>query len=159
AKAERKKERPDDIDPALWGQAIAKLKPIRIRNDRANLAIVLSEKNGAEEGIYVSLPISSYVPRVGDRFTMLERLSANNDGPLGLLFHYKMTNAKSHHLTLPEQRRSRRLVVCGEVGCLEAFLTGGERLHAGGYQAGGQERPLDGIWSVADREHLFRLRH
>src|SRR5688572_30712818 len=30
--------RPDDIPAALWGDAVAKLKPIRVRHERANVA-------------------------------------------------------------------------------------------------------------------------
>ena len=90
AKAPRKKEAPDDIDADFWGQAIAKLKPIRVRNDHINVAIVLFEKDGAEEGLYVSNPISSYAARVGDRFTLLKRMSGEKDKSFGTLYHYKL---------------------------------------------------------------------
>jgi hypothetical protein len=89
-KAERKKEVPDEIDVAFWGEAIAKLKPIRVRNDRINLAIVLGEKDGVEEGLCISIPISSYLPRVGDRFTHLTRLSGDKEHLTGTLYHYKL---------------------------------------------------------------------
>jgi hypothetical protein len=89
-KGERKKEAPDEIVAANWGEAITKLKPIRVRNDRVNLAIVLSEKDGMEEGLYVSIPISSYLPRIGDRFTYIERLSTKEDKSFGTIYHYKL---------------------------------------------------------------------
>lgn len=88
-KGERKKEMPDEIDKAHWGEAIAKLKPISVRNDRVNIAIVLSEKDGVEEGLYVSNPISSYVPN-GDRFEVMTRLSTNEDRSFGTLYYYKL---------------------------------------------------------------------
>src|SRR6266540_1171628 len=44
-RAERKKGAPDDIDANFWGDAISKLKPIRVRNDHINVAIVLSQKD------------------------------------------------------------------------------------------------------------------
>ena len=89
-KYERKKEAPDNIDAASWGEAIAKLKPIRVRNDRVNVAIVLSEKDGVEEGLYVSIPISSYAAQVGDRFALMTKLSTEKDKSFGTLYHYKL---------------------------------------------------------------------
>ena len=70
-RGERKKESPDEIDPAHWGEAITKLKPLRVRNDRINIAIVLAVNAGVEEGLYISNPISSYAAGVGDRFQVL----------------------------------------------------------------------------------------
>ena len=90
AKAERKKEAPDDIDAKFWGETISKLKPIRVRNDQVNVAIVLSEKEGVEEGLYVFNAYSSYLPRVGDRFALLTQLSTEKDKSLGTLYHYKL---------------------------------------------------------------------
>jgi hypothetical protein len=89
-KYERKKDAPDDIDAGSWGEAIAKLKPIRVRNDRVNVAIVLSEKDGIEEGLYVSIPISSYAAQVGDRFALITKLSTEKDKSFGTLYHYKL---------------------------------------------------------------------
>ena len=85
-----KAESPDAIDASFWGEAITRLKPIRVRNDRVNVAIVLSEKRGVEEGLYVLNPISSYLPRVGDRFARLSRLSTDKDRSLGTLYHYEL---------------------------------------------------------------------
>ena len=90
AKAERKKEAPDDIDAKFWGETISKLKPIRVRNDQVNVAIVLSEKEGVEEGLYVSIPISSYAATVGDRFALMTKLSTEKDKSFGKLYHYKL---------------------------------------------------------------------
>lgn len=89
-KADKKRKTPDDIPAASWGDAIAALKPIRVRNDRANVAIVLSETDGLERGLYVSVPISSYAPRVGDRFTVLEKLGAGDDRSPGELYRYEL---------------------------------------------------------------------
>ena len=94
-KAERNKEAPNFIDSAFLGEAILKLKPIRVRNDRVNVAIVLSEKAGTEEGLYVSLPISSYSAGADDRFLLMKLLSAKEDRSFGRIYHYKLqTNAK-----------------------------------------------------------------
>jgi hypothetical protein len=89
-RVERKAPAPDDIDPAFWGTAISKLKPIRVRNDRVNVAIVLAEKDGVEEGLYVSIPISSYAARIGDRFTLLKKLTTEQDKSFGTLYHYRL---------------------------------------------------------------------
>lgn len=80
----------DTIDEKHWGNDIAKLKPIRVRNDRANIAIVLSEKDGVEEGFYVSNPISSYAPNAKDGFTLLDRLGDPKEGLFGHMYHYKL---------------------------------------------------------------------
>ena len=85
-KGQRKKEAPDDIDKAHWGNAIAKLKPIRVRDDSVNIAIVLAEKDGGEEGLYVSLPISSYMP---DRYAEMLKLSTREDKSFGTLYYFQ----------------------------------------------------------------------
>ena len=54
-----------------------------------NVAIVLSEKGGVEEGLYVSVPISSYIPTARDGFVVYERLGAG-DRSLGHLYRYKL---------------------------------------------------------------------
>src|ERR1700722_13522087 len=89
-KAERKKETPGDIDAAFWGEAISKLKPIRVRNDLVNVAIVLSEKAGVEKGLYVSIPISSYAATVGDRFALMTKRSTKEDKSFGTLYQYRL---------------------------------------------------------------------
>jgi len=88
-RAERKKDATDNIDAAFWGEAISKLKPIRVWNDRVNVAIVLFVKEGVEEGLYVSIPISSYAAGLGDRFALMTRLGTEQDKSFGTLYHYK----------------------------------------------------------------------
>ena len=80
----------EGFDAASWGEPISALKPIRVRNDLMNVAIVLSEKDGVEEGLYVSIPISSYAAQVGDRFALMEQLSNDEDQSFGTLYHYRM---------------------------------------------------------------------
>jgi hypothetical protein len=88
--ADTNANRSDNIDAKHWGNDIAKLKPVRVRNDRANIAIVLSEKDGVEEGFYVSNPISSYAPNAKDGFTLLDRLGDPKEGLFGHMYHYKL---------------------------------------------------------------------
>jgi hypothetical protein len=72
AKAEKKKDAPDEIDASFWGEPIAKLKPIRARSDRGtNVAIVLSEEGGVEEGLYVWSPNCAYAHRAGDKLVTI----------------------------------------------------------------------------------------
>ena len=66
------------------------MKPIRVRNDRINIAIVLAENAGIEEGLYVSNPISSYAAQVGERFEVMTRLSTDKDKSFGTLYYYKL---------------------------------------------------------------------
>jgi hypothetical protein len=85
-KGPRKNVAPDGIDKDHWGDAIARLKPVRVRNDNVNIAIVLAEKDGVEEGLYVSLPISSYIPT---RHAEMLKLSTRDDKAFGTLYYYR----------------------------------------------------------------------
>ncbi len=93
-KGDPKLRRGDEIPEESWGEAILRLKPLRVRNDRVNVAIVLRYADGVEEGLYVSIPISSYAPMVGDRFTVLEKLSEPDDRTFGTLYRYKLKEAR-----------------------------------------------------------------
>ncbi len=73
-----------------WGEAIARLKPIRVREDRVNVAIVLQEKDGIEAGLYVISPISSVRPRVGDPFLEFKKLGEPDDKCFGQLYYYQL---------------------------------------------------------------------
>ncbi len=92
-KGDPKLRRGDEISEESWGEAILRLKPVRVRNDRVNVAIVLRDEDGVEEGLYVSIPISSYAPMVGDRFAVLEKLSETDDRTFGTLYRYKLKKA------------------------------------------------------------------
>ena len=93
-KGDPKHRRAEEIPRESWGEAILRLKPLRVRNDRVNVAIVLREVDGVEEGLYVSIPISSYAPTVGDRFAVLEKLSETDDRTFGTLYRYKLKRAR-----------------------------------------------------------------
>jgi hypothetical protein len=87
-KAERSKEKPNEIDAKFWGEAISKMKPIRVYNDRVNIAIVLFDKEGVEEGFYVQPVISSYAPQIGERFALMTRLETK-ENTFWTLHHYR----------------------------------------------------------------------
>jgi hypothetical protein len=88
-KGEKNPLKPDDIPAARWGDAITKLNPVSVRTDQLNVAIVMAEKDGVEEGLYVSIPISSYAPTSADGFEVFEQLSADQDHSFGRLYHYR----------------------------------------------------------------------
>jgi len=103
-KGDPKLRRGDEIPEESWGEAILRLKPLRVRNDRVNVAIVLRDEDGVEEGLYVSIPISSYAPMVGDRFAVLEKLSGPDDRTFGTLYRYKLKKIRpdpGHHRQVP----------------------------------------------------------
>ncbi len=84
-------QRPNnEIPKALWGEAITRLKPLRVTNDRINIMIVLHENKDFEEGLYVSNPVSSYAPGLDKRFASFELLSKPDDKSFGSLYRYRM---------------------------------------------------------------------
>jgi len=89
AKRDANKAKGNDLPKEFWGEAVERLKPLRVYNDRANIAIVLKADGRTEEGFYVSLAISSYAPGLGDRFLLLDKLSEPGEKVLGVLYHYK----------------------------------------------------------------------
>jgi hypothetical protein len=78
----------------LWGEAIARLKPLRVRDDRVNTFIVLKEDETTEEGLYVFNPLSSYAPGMDkQRFVVFEVRTQTGDEGLGFLYYCKIRKA------------------------------------------------------------------
>jgi uncharacterized protein YdcH (DUF465 family) len=50
----------ENIPAELWGSAIQQLKPVRVYTAHNNVAVVVKEANGTEEGVYIYGPVSSY---------------------------------------------------------------------------------------------------
>jgi hypothetical protein len=90
-----------EIPKELWGEAITKLKPLRVQDYHGHVMIVLKEDETSEEGLFVSSPISSYNPVVGSSgFLVFETLFKPDDKPtghkpvdVGFLSHYKSLKA------------------------------------------------------------------
>lgn len=79
----------DKIPQRFWGEAIQKLRPLRVVNDRMNIMIVRTEDSKNERGLYVTNPISSYGMSITDpRFAAFESLSKPEDRSFGHLFRY-----------------------------------------------------------------------
>ena len=83
-----------EIAKESWGDSIAHLKPLRVRDDRANIFIVLKEDETTEEGLYVSIPISSYAPGMDKRFVLFETLTQPGDKAFGQLYYCKLRKAQ-----------------------------------------------------------------
>lgn len=62
-----------EIPPGLWADPIQALNPLRIYWHNNNLAIVLSEADDVEQGLYLGVPISSYMPQNDDLVTFHEQ--------------------------------------------------------------------------------------
>ncbi len=58
------------IPQAYWKGSIRALNPVKVYSHRANIVVVQRVHNGVEEGKYITLMISSYLPQNGvDGFT------------------------------------------------------------------------------------------
>jgi hypothetical protein len=80
---------------------------VRVVNDHVNVIIVLGGDATKEHGLYVSVPISSYAPGLDGRFAAFEKLSQPEDKAPGVLYRYRLRNAKaavSPHAMLPRAR-------------------------------------------------------
>lgn len=56
----------NEIPPSCWAGRIKALHPLKVYTHRANLVVVQRMTDGAEEGTYINIPISSYLPQTGD---------------------------------------------------------------------------------------------
>lgn len=65
------------IPRSLWGTPIQKLKPLRVYRHRVNVAVVTSENEREERGIYFKVPTSSYLPK--DRPGMKYRWDSDSE--------------------------------------------------------------------------------
>ncbi|MFN2136518.1 MAG: hypothetical protein ACK2UK_11225 [Candidatus Promineifilaceae bacterium] len=67
-----------EVPPTLWAAEIMALDPLRVYWHLNNLAVVLSEDETIEEGLYIGVPISSYMPQENE----LVQFAAQADGSL-----------------------------------------------------------------------------
>ena len=54
------------IPPECWAEDIKALHPIKVYTHRVNVVVVQRVHEGIEEGKYIYIPISSYLPQPGD---------------------------------------------------------------------------------------------
>lgn len=50
------------VPEQYWGASLPALKPLRVHDDRLNIAVVTEERGDEERGFYFYRPISSYLP-------------------------------------------------------------------------------------------------
>jgi ribosomal protein L31E len=93
-KVDRQERKGTEIAKALWGEAITRLKPLRVRDDKVNVFIVLQEDEATEAGLYVSIVFSSYAPGVDKRFVEFEKMSQPEDKAFGILYWCRLTKAQ-----------------------------------------------------------------
>jgi hypothetical protein len=56
----------DEITKKYWTDEIKRLKPIRVYRHRSNIVVVQRASANIQEGLYISIMISSYAPQSGD---------------------------------------------------------------------------------------------
>jgi hypothetical protein len=56
----------DEIAKKYWTDEIKMLEPIRVYRHRGNIVVVQRASANWEEGLYISIMISSYAPQSGD---------------------------------------------------------------------------------------------
>lgn len=56
----------DEIPPTYWADRIKALHPLRVYTHRANIVVVQKIVGDIEEGKYITIIISSYIPQTGD---------------------------------------------------------------------------------------------
>jgi len=55
-----------EIPKAFWAREIVDLHPLRVYSHRVNIVVAQKESDSVEEGTYIVLLISSYLPTSGD---------------------------------------------------------------------------------------------
>jgi len=56
----------ENIPEQYWSGLIRALDPLRVYTHRANVVVALKVNDYVEEGVYIYIPISSYLPVTGD---------------------------------------------------------------------------------------------
>ena len=56
----------NEIYSTYWADGIKALNPIKVYTHRVNIVVVQRISDGTEQGKYICLPISSYMPMTGD---------------------------------------------------------------------------------------------
>ncbi|MFC1525409.1 hypothetical protein ACFL6X_01205 [Candidatus Latescibacterota bacterium] len=85
----------DDIPPAYWAEAIKALQPLKVYLHRINIVVVQRVTDGIEEGKYIYIPVSSYLPQSGvDGFELTPNPMSGDTYTLGDgIFEFKRTRS------------------------------------------------------------------
>jgi hypothetical protein len=66
-------ERSEEISKKYWTNEIKRLNPIKVYMHRSNFVVVQKTSANKQEGLYISMMISSYAPQSGkDGFTLTD---------------------------------------------------------------------------------------
>ena len=86
----------NEFYPTYWADGIKALNPIKVYKHRTNIVVVQRIIDGTEEGKYICLPISSYLPMTGDDGFVFspEPLSGNRYTLGNGVFDFKRTRSK-----------------------------------------------------------------
>ena len=92
-----------EIPKELWGEAITKLKPLRVQDYHGHVLIVLKEDETSEEGLFVFNGQSNYQP-MDSSFLIFEQIFKTDDKSTeqkpvisAMLFRYKILKANLDH--------------------------------------------------------------
>ena len=86
----------DEIDPIYWADGIRALNPVKVYTHRANIVVVQRITDRTEEGKYICIPISSYLPMTGaDGFVFSPEPLSGDTYTLGKgVFDFKRATGK-----------------------------------------------------------------
>jgi hypothetical protein len=86
----------NEFYPTYWADGIKALNPIKVYMHRINIVVVQRISDGIEEGKYIFIPISSYLPMTGDDgFVFSPEPLNGNTYSLGTgVFDFKRTRSK-----------------------------------------------------------------
>ncbi|MCP4262470.1 MAG: LamG domain-containing protein [Planctomycetes bacterium] len=85
----------NEIYSTYWADGIKALNPVKVYTHRINMVVVQHISNGTEEGKYIVIPISSYMPMTGDDgFVFSPEPLNGNTYTMSWVFDFKRTRSK-----------------------------------------------------------------
>jgi len=85
----------NEIYSTYWAGGIKALNPIKVYTHRVNIVVVQAISDGTEEGKYIVIPISSYLPMTGDDgFVFSPEPLNGNTYTMSWVFDFKRTISK-----------------------------------------------------------------
>ena len=121
-----------DIPPEYWTEPIKALKPVKVYDHLLNVVIVLSVKDGLEDGIYVANTLSSYMPFLGgvqkDGFEFsIDTLPEEKPFYIPPMYHFRRSAQAVEGKSASDQEVSYPAVGRGILSCSKDQGKPGER--------------------------------